>query len=433
VEHPDTSKKRQLALLLAVFFAGSMWFYVQRILIPYQQTDAVAHGRPRGNLSDLYPRWLGARELLLHHRSPYSAEVTREIQVGYYGRILDADRVEDPKDQQGFAYPVYVVFFLAPTIFFSFAVVKFVFGWFLVVLTGISVFLWLRALQWKPPAATLAILLLLTLGCFPFAQGIKLQQLTLLVCGLIAGCAVLIVGDQLLLAGILLAAATIKPQIVVLLILWLLLWVGSDWRNRKRLFLGFSLAMLALLVGAQAILPGWFGQFRSALAAYRQYTGGGGSVLETLSTPVEGKLLAALLVLGLAALCWKTRHALANSPQFSCTMALVLTVTLTVIPMTAPYNQLLLLPAIYLIVRNNNFFPRKNPLLLVLSSTCILLILWPWLAASGLSLASCALPATTVQRAWAAPLYTSLAIPPAVVALLIPNILTTLRRSPATS
>ena len=69
-----------------------MWFYVERILVPYQIADAAAHGRPRGNLSDLYPRWLGARELLLHHRNPYSADITIEIQKGYYGRALDPAR-----------------------------------------------------------------------------------------------------------------------------------------------------------------------------------------------------------------------------------------------------------------------------------------------------------------------------------------------------
>ena len=106
----------RLGLVLALLFAGSMWFYVQEILVPYQKADAAAHGRPRGNLSDLYPRWLGARELLLHNRDPYSPEVTRDIQRGYYGRVLDPERADDPKDQQGFAYPVYVAFLLAPTI-----------------------------------------------------------------------------------------------------------------------------------------------------------------------------------------------------------------------------------------------------------------------------------------------------------------------------
>ena len=410
-----------------------MWFYVQRILIPYQEADAALHSRPRGNLSDLYPRWLGARELLLHHRNPYSAEVTRDIQVGYYGRTLDASRPEDPKDEERFAYPVYVIFFLGPTIFFSFTMVKPVFVGFLVVLIGISVFLWLKVLQWKPPALTVFILLLLTLGCFPTAQGIKLQQLTLLVCGLIAGCAALIACDQLVLAGILLAATTIKPQIVVLLIPWLLFWCISQWKTRKSFLYAFVVTMAALLIGGEIILPGWIGQFCNALVAYRQYTGGGGSVLEALLTPLLGKVSALMLVVLLIALCWKTRYAAAGSHQFSGTLALVLAITVTVMPMTAPYNQLLLLPAIYLIVRNNSLFQRKNPLLVIMSLICTLLILWPWLATGGLTLASFVLPSATVQKVWALPLYTSLAIPPAVVILLLPKILAEVRRSPVAS
>ena len=30
--------------------------------------------------------------MLLHDRNPYSAEVTRDIQIGYYGRPLDSRR-----------------------------------------------------------------------------------------------------------------------------------------------------------------------------------------------------------------------------------------------------------------------------------------------------------------------------------------------------
>src|ERR1700740_3372061 len=101
-----------------------MWFYVDYILVPFQQAYAAAHDHPRGNLSDLYPRWLGARDLLLYGRDPYSADVTREIQVGYYGRALDPSRPGDPKDQQGFAYPAYVVFYLAPTVKLPFDLVR---------------------------------------------------------------------------------------------------------------------------------------------------------------------------------------------------------------------------------------------------------------------------------------------------------------------
>src|SRR5580693_7013753 len=91
--------RRNAPLLLALLLATGMWMYVRRVLVPYQRADALAHDHPRGNLSDLYPRWLGSRELLLHGRDPYSSEVTREIQAGYYGRPLAPALPHDPKDE----------------------------------------------------------------------------------------------------------------------------------------------------------------------------------------------------------------------------------------------------------------------------------------------------------------------------------------------
>ena len=108
-------------LLLSILCAAGVWLYADRVLIPHQISDAAAHGRPRGNLSDLYLHWVGARELLLNGRDPYGSDVTREIQQGYYGRPLD--RPGDPKDQR-FAYPVYVTFFLAPTMHLPFETVR---------------------------------------------------------------------------------------------------------------------------------------------------------------------------------------------------------------------------------------------------------------------------------------------------------------------
>src|SRR5271170_3884036 len=151
-----------VSFLVAVVAAASMWFYVDRILVGYQVADAAAHERPRGNLSDLYPRWLGARELLLRGRNPYGDDIAIEIQKGYYGRALDPAKPNDPKDQQGFAYPVYVVFLLAPFVRFSFPAVQVVFYWALITLTAISVWLWLRVLRWRLPALATASCVALT-------------------------------------------------------------------------------------------------------------------------------------------------------------------------------------------------------------------------------------------------------------------------------
>jgi hypothetical protein len=410
-------KDSRLGLLLALLFAGSMWFYVRQVLVPYQKADAAIHGRPRGNLSDLYPRWLGTRELLLHHRDPYSVEVTREIQTGYYGRPLDPDRTDEPKDQQGFAYPLHVVFLLAPTVSLPFPVVQAGFRWLLVVLTLVSIFLWLRVLRWQPSCTVTAILIVLTLGSYAAVQGIKLQQLTLVVSALLAGCAAALVAGYFSLAGFLLALATIKPQLALPVAGWLVLWALSDWRRRQIFFWSFALTVAVFLLASEYVLPGWIGQFRDAVAAYRQYTGGAGSLLDVLATPILGKILTAAAVIAVAVTGWRVRRAAHDSVAFSTMFSLVLVVTLVIVPSFAPYNQVLLLPAVFLIATSWKELWGRNRLTRLAGGLAVLIVFWPWLASCGLMAASLFLPARSVQRAWTLPLYTSLGIPLVVLGL----------------
>ncbi len=416
----NLSRNQQFALLLASLAAFSTWFYLQHVLIVHQQNDAAIHGTPRGNLSDLYPRWLGARELLLRHRDPYGSDITREIQIGYYGRALDPGRPYDPKDQQAFAYPVYVIFLLSPTIHLPFHTVQ---AWaqpLFLILISATVLLWLRVIQWRPPLSTIAILLLLTLSSFPALQGFKLQQLSVVVSAMLAGCIVLVVSGHLLPAGILLAIATIKPQLALPLAGWLALWSFSDWRRRWRLLVGFFAAMTILIAGAQWVLPGWLSRFRAAVAAYRDYTGGGRSLLDVLLSPAIGRVLTLSLSLVILFVCWKMRSQAEQTSNFALTTALVIAATVVVIPTFALYNQLLLLPGIFLIIRSRDSVRSKNWALRLAWFGAGLTVAWPWIAASALGLASLVLPSELIDRAWTLPLYTSLAIPVAVCGLLIP-------------
>lgn len=419
-------------MLLSLLMAASMWFYVQRVLIPYQIADAAAHGRPRGTLSDLYPRWVGVRELLLHGKDPYSDEVTREIQIGYYGRVLDARRAEDPKDEQRFAYPVYVAFLLAPTVGLPFQVVQAIFRWTFAVLTALSVVLWLRFLRWRVSYATTTILVMLTLSSVPVVQGIKLQQLSVLVGGLIAICAGLLSAGQLFLAGILLAAATIKPQLALPLAGWLMLWAVSKWHERQALVWGFGATMIALLMGGEYLLPGWIGRFADGVLAYGRYTGAV-SLLDFLASRTGGRLLALLLVLGTAVFCWRVKRKEVRHEAFVLALALVLAATVVIVPMVAPYNQVLLLPAILLILRSWRDLWRRSRLNRLVCTIALIIVLWPWVASLGTVLASVVLPASQVQKAWAVPLWTSIAIPLVVLPLLVSVIAMRLGRSSPSS
>jgi len=395
-----------------------MWWYVQKVLIPYERADAAAHGIPRGNLSDLYPRWLGARELLRKHRNPYSPEVTHEIQAGYYGRPLDPSRRGDPRDQQGFAYPVYVVFLLAPVVQLPFAVVQEGFRWLLVILTVASVLLWLAAIHWRPSPIVIATLIALTIGSFPVVQGTKLQQFSLLVSALIAACMALIASGHLMAGGVLLALATIKPQLAAPVTAWLVLWAFGEWGRRKGLVWGFAVTLIALLAGAEYILPGWISDFYNAAVAYRKYTAGAGSLLDALITPGWGKLVAVLIVTAVAGVGWRLRGERADSYAFAMISSLVLAATVVIVPMVAPYNQVLLLPGIFLLAHQGTQIWSRHGLARFSCFGVALLVLWPWVTTVSLALASIGVPTASLERAWVVPLYTSLAIPLGILGLL---------------
>jgi len=406
-------------VVVAALLAAAMWFWMQDVAIPHQQSESKAMGIPRGNLSDLYPRWLGARELLLRGRDPYAADITREIQSGYYGRVLDSTRPNDPKDQQAFAYPLYVVFVLAPSVALPFSLVRHVFFWLLVCLTAVSVPLWLRALGWRVSCTAWAFCIVLTLGCFPAVQGFKLQQLTLLVAFLLAASLCALARGYFIPAGILLALATIKPQLVALPLAWLCIWVVGDWRVRQRLLWSFACTMLALTAASEFLLPGWIHEFRQASADYWRYTGGGRSVLDVQLTPPLGRVVSFLLVAAALVLLWRLRRSAADTADFSWSLALVMATTLAVIPMFAPYNQLLLLPAVMVAARAARLLWQAGRLPRFLLAVTAISIVWPWLASALLVIAMLVLPAQTVQRAWTLPLYTNFAIPLTTLALLL--------------
>jgi hypothetical protein len=411
-------RKASLVAIASVL-AAAMWFWVQRVAIPHQQAESAARDAPRGNLSDLYPRWLGARELLLHGRDPYGADITREIQIGYYGRLLDPARPNDPKDQQAFAYPLYVVFLLAPTVTLPFPVVQHLLFWLFVFLAGLSVLLWLRALRWQLSASTKLVWILLTMSCFPAIQGIKLQQLSVLVTALIAAFFLALSRRYFVWAGIFLAVATIKPQLVALPILWLCIWVLGNWRNRQRVLWSFGIASAVLVIGAEILLPGWIHEFRAALAAYYQYTGGGKSVLDVVLSPLWGRLVSVLLVGLLAIYTWQARRAAEDSVPFQWSFTLALAVTLAVIPMFAPYNQLLLVPGLMVIGRSLHDLWAKGPLPRFFVVITAIAVFFPFAGAALLDVALIFLPSTRVQIAWGLPFYPSFAIPITILALLL--------------
>jgi hypothetical protein len=405
-------------VLAAAVCAAGMWTYASRVLIPYQKSDAAAHGRPRGNLSDLYPRWLGAKELLLHGRDPYSSEVTREIQSGYYGRPLDPSRPDDPHDEQGFAYPVYVVFFLAPTMGLPFAIVQKAFFYILFLLASASTLLWLRILRWSALPWIQISLLVWTLGSLAVMQGLKLEQMTLLVAGLMAIAIALLVADHAVAAGVLLAAASIKPQLVLLPLCWLTIWTMADWRRRYRWAASFLITVATLCAASEWYLPHWISRFWHAIHEYQRYTGAT-SVMDNLIGARSSWALDLLVLAATMVACWRERRQAANSGSFAFMLSLVLATSILLVPTYAAYNQVLLIPASMVLLKERRTIWRRSLANRVLFTITGSLIFWPWISSTALAGLSFVLPRETVEQAWAIPFWTVLQIPMGVTALML--------------
>jgi hypothetical protein len=401
--------KPALWLILSIVCAACMQFYVAKIW----SADQPQH------FSDLYAPWWGAHELFLHGRSPYTPAVAHEIQTVIYGTPLAAAYSGDSSELAGgFAYPLYATFLLWPTVYTAFSTVQVLFFFVSIPATLGSLVMWLRAFRFDVPRVQLLTMGLFTLGSFPALQEIRLQNLSLIAGVLLTAAAALLIDEQLILAGIFLAASTLKPQFTIVLVPWLALWTLGDWHRRKSLAWSFLASMLMLVGGSEWLMPGWIGRFLGVVQAYKQYTFGL-SLLDVWFTPRVGPIVAAGLLLAVLALCWQYRRHGVSSPAFFLVISLILAVTLAVIPTLAPHTQLLLLPGFLCLLRYRRFIWASKRLARLSFLAAWLLLAWPWVAATGLTLAATFLPKNTLLGYWELPLYTSPLLPLVVLLALI--------------
>jgi hypothetical protein len=208
----------------------------------------------------------------MHGRDPYSNEVTKEIQTGLYGRSLDAHKVDDPPDDyRTFAYPVYADFLFFPLAYLPFTTVRLILAILLPMISIAAVFIWLRAMYFGVSWFSFVFISIFALSSYSLLEAVVAEQAGVVVWAL-AGAAVLAVRkERYKQAGAFLAFATIKPQMVVLLIVWLAAWTIADWYNRKPLLWTF-LSLQVLLWGAgQIVLPGWFSEWLGILNGYPRF------------------------------------------------------------------------------------------------------------------------------------------------------------------
>ncbi|HEX6505341.1 MAG TPA: glycosyltransferase family 87 protein [Terriglobales bacterium] len=361
--------KRVAVLLLALCFAGGMFWFVDRMWAPGKE----AH------FSDLYARWYGSRELLLRGRDPYGPAVTREIQVWIYGHPLDAPGSQSAfRDENRFAYPLYIVFVLAPFVRLSFQQVHDSMRVLLPLICGVTTLLWMRSIRWRGDPAVMVVVLLMSVANFPVLESIYLQQPVLLAAFFLAGSFAAFEERRLYTSGTLLALAAIKPQVCSLFIVWILFWACSDWRIRRRLVFGFLITFGLLIGGAELLLHGWLAEFVRGLMEYQAYTGNS-SVLSFALGTFLGRTTCMILLLTLALLVWRTRCEPFGSPRFYFAFASVLVVTLVTAPTMYPTNQVVLLPIFLWLMKRSTQIWAEGRWVRLVYIAAVALAAWPWL------------------------------------------------------
>src|SRR4030088_706199 len=118
----------------------------------------------------------------------------------------------------------------------------------------------------------------------------------------------------------------------------------------------------------------------------------GGDILEALSALMVGLVL------------WKVRKQPASSPEFGRGLAMVFALTVLIVPMYAPYNQVLLLPAILSLVRDRTALIVESRAARIAYASTTFALTWQWIASMGLTVTCFVSPAEALKM-WKLPFY----------------------------
>jgi len=375
--------KGWLRLVIAVVIALGLAAYCQLIFVPSFQQVAQQRGYDQGNLSDLYSRWVGTRALLQHGEDPYGRAVLAVSQRGFFGR--DARPGEEIDEAAVFAHPVYLVFLLAPLSWLEFPLVQEIARWGFPLLVALGTVFWWAVIR---PAATRLEYVLVAVAalCAPPTLEIgRVQQLSALTYFLLAGAVLLLARGHLVLAGMLLALSTNKPQESWGLVLLILIWALAALRTRRPVVLSFGTSMLILALAGEWVLPGWISAFVASSSRYMANT----SALHLFGRFLPSAILV-LLAVGWAGLlliiAWTGRREAAATRRFLVGVGSTLALTQILLPTYLQYESIYLLPGLLLLLDLSAWYTGR--IWFVLHRVAAGLLLFPWPAGATLGYAA---------------------------------------------
>lgn len=326
-----------LILLIVAGLAGLTWANYR-----------FAAQNPGGN--DFLARWMGAHKWLLEGLSPYDPQVSLATQEMIYGRPADPAKDEDIGH---FVYPLPSMVFFAPFGVFDYPLARALWMTTLELALAALTLISLRLVAWRPSPWQMALMFLFSVLWYHGARTIIVGQFAAIEALLIAAALLFILREQDGLAGFLLALGVAKPQMLYLILPFILLWAYSQ--RRFRLIWGFLVSSALIFVISLAFIPNWPVQMIWQMLDYPEYSDRIGSLISIITSPLPGiqpQLNAALWIFLWGYLLVEWVLAWKKGPRwFLWTAAMTLVLTNFLTARAATTNYVMMIPALILIFR----------------------------------------------------------------------------------
>ncbi|MEJ2570796.1 MAG: glycosyltransferase family 87 protein [Anaerolineales bacterium] len=306
---------------------------------------SLAIENPGGN--DFLARWTGAHYWLTENANPYDEEVSLAAQLAFYGRPADPTKGESLAH---FYYPLYSMLFFGPFGLLPYPIARTIMTTLLVIVLPILLIMGLRIANWKPGVGMMALLMGFSIFWYPGVRTIFLGQFAAVNAAFMIGALLAIRHKNDSLGGVLLALSTMKPQMSILLIPFVILWAISQ--KRWSLILWTAGAETALFAASLALMPDWPLRWIWQIMDYAAYTKPGQpvAIIASLFPVYSDRITSVLsvvfvLYLGLEwALAWRK-----GDHWFQWTAALTIVITNLIAFRTATTNYVVMLPALCII------------------------------------------------------------------------------------
>lgn len=245
---------KEILLVLLLIIGIGLFFFAN-----FQYTRI----NPGGN--DFLVHWVGTRAFINEGISPYSDQVALRIQNLVYGRPALAGEHE-----LRVAYPFYSIFLFLPfSLISDYMIARAVWMTVLEIAIIASIIITFKTINWKPKILTSILLIVFGLfwyhGLRSLINGNAVVMILLVISLVLYG--IKIRQDELV--GLCLALMTIKPQVVIVFVLFVIFWAIFN-RRIKIIFWFLGTTIVLVLIGL-FLLPNWLIEFLREVMRYPGY------------------------------------------------------------------------------------------------------------------------------------------------------------------